>query len=410
MGAPFQFVARSTGTNAALAPVQTTLITKTAATAAWDSGVSSAETIAGDGFVEFVATQLDKDRFCGLSRTDTNQNYTSIGWGIELAPDLGSGRHIYIYESGVQKYVSGANAWTTGDVFRIERRDGTINFYQNGVWFMLSTAPDQSGNLRVDTSFYNQNGTLDGVRLYDGTAKAWKTITWQNIVGCTVGVGALASSRRLSIATPSSTRPGDQVVVVIGSQSEISVSATNVAWAFGDQIIAGTHRGFFVYRRIATDAEPAAYTFDLNERQEALAAALVYRNTDGAAAAVAKSCDDCFSFTTWPCPKRTLTRTTDLYLGMVMQNSVTGTMLVQADCAERVNFSQTIYGVATPRLYVFDFAANAVGATDFKRVTASVASDGVAGSIALAGVVPLGIDRGWTPIVMGAIGLPVKGI
>lgn len=409
---PWQNVGVSQGVNIPRYPVTlTTLITKTAATAAWDAGASSVQKIAGDGFVEFVATELTKDRCIGLSLTDPNQNYTSIGYGIELAPDLGTGRHYYVYESGVQKIASGANAWTTGDVFRVERFSGNIAYYKNGSWFYGSTAPDQSGSMLVDTSFYNQSGTLDGVRLYDATSKAFAALTWQNIVGATVAAGTSATLRRMTLTAPPKMRTGDQVVVVLGALGSPWVQASNVTWAFADVLRAGDNRCFYVARRRVVDGEPASYTFDLPAADEVVGLALAYRNTDDTAALVSTIIDDIFGATDWPCAKRTTTRVSDLFLGLIMQISNTGNMTIPSDCALRANFAPaTTFGFATPRLLAFDFAPEIVGVTDAKHVTASVASSGVAGTVLIAGVQPPGHGLSWLPVAPGAIGLPSDGI
>lgn len=408
----WQFVGVSQGLNVPRQPVLlTTLITKTAATGAWDAGASSVETIAGDGFIEWTVSEVNKYRQCGLSRIDANVNYTSILFSFSCNAATAA---LEIFESGVQKYAGGAASVAIGDVLRIERRGGTINYYKNGAWVYGSLDANQAGGLRVDASFFDQNATVAGVRMYDATLRAWKSLTWTNVTGASVAQGVALQRRRVMVASTAKQLAGDQLVVVLAQQGggfASFVESTNVTWQFVDVVSAADHRTFLVYRRRALDGDPASYSFDISETQETVGAMLVYRNTDDSAALVSSICDDIFGGTIWPCAKRTTTRVTDVFLGLVMQKTKTGTMTVQSDCTLRVDyFPPTTFGFATPRLLAFDFAPEIVGVTDAKRVTASVASDGAAATCLLAGVNPPGHGLSWLPVAPGAIGLPSDGI
>ena len=94
-----------------------------------------------------------------------------------------------------------------------------------------------------------------------------------------------------------------------------------------------------------------------------------------------------------------------------MQAPNVGVVAPPADGFERVEFTQGAIGAPFPtlRLELFDFLANAVGATDAKRATMA-SSSGAAFSIALAGMSAPGAGLSWSPPIAGAIGLPVEGI
>jgi hypothetical protein len=406
VASPWQCIQVVQAVNVERSPaVATVKLTKTGGVGGtWDAGASGVETIAGDGFVEFTPTDTAKAWAVGLSDVDTNVNYTTIDYGFLFANAAAT---FEIVENGVTK--TAPAAYAAGNVFRVEKRDGGIAYFRNGEMVNVSNVSSLVA-VRVDASFNTAASTVDGVRFYDGTTLAWKTITWQGVAGVTAALGAAATMRRLSIPTPSKIQPGHQIVVIIASQGWAFVSSTNVAWTHIEVVGSGTHRSFRTYRRRAVDGEPTSYTFDLVATQETLGVVLIYRNTDDALPRVAASADDIFNATVWPCPKRTLTRYSDLYLGLALQLPVAGTMTVPGDATQRANFSQSTFGIYTPRLVVFDFAAENTGATDFKRITASVASSGAAASIALPGMPARGLDLGWNPVVTGAIGLPKDGI
>jgi hypothetical protein len=56
------------------------LITKSGGAGAWDAGISSVETFAGDGFVEWVIPSTLSAWVVGLSDTDVDVNFTSIDY------------------------------------------------------------------------------------------------------------------------------------------------------------------------------------------------------------------------------------------------------------------------------------------------------------------------------------------
>ncbi len=136
---------------------------KTLTTNAWDAGSESAQTLDGDGYLEFTATATGDDRAIGLVLNNTGYHYLEMDYGIWLStPDLA-----YAVESG--SFEAFFN-FTPGDVFRIERTGTTIRYlrYNSGTnaFDVIHTSNrSSSGSLRVITAFYDYNTTLNGIRI-----------------------------------------------------------------------------------------------------------------------------------------------------------------------------------------------------------------------------------------------------
>jgi len=160
-------------------------MTKTAGGSAWDSGASSVQTIAGDGYVEVDMTLASGDIMVGFSATDPDQNYTTIAYAAQLV----SSGSLSVYELGSFK------ATTTlgiGDRVRVERVGTTITYVKNGVVFYTS-ATASSGAIRIDSSISTSGAYIDSIRLND--AGAMVPVTWQNAVGV-----SLASYAAIALA------------------------------------------------------------------------------------------------------------------------------------------------------------------------------------------------------------------
>lgn len=133
-------------------------LTKTGA-AGWTSGAISANTIeGGDGAMEFTATETNKTRVAGLSNGDSSQSWNDIDFGIEVRDDA----TIEVVEAGASRGTFGS--YSAGDRFRVEVRDGTVEYYRNGSSFYTSIGTP-SYPLRVDTALYSASATLTDVSL-----------------------------------------------------------------------------------------------------------------------------------------------------------------------------------------------------------------------------------------------------
>ncbi len=133
-------------------------LTKTT-TAGWgNAGAASLQTLsAGDGYVEFTASETTSYRMLGLSKGDADQSYSDIDFAIYPA----IGGTLYVYEQGVSKGVFGS--YVTGDVLRVAVEGGVVRYRKNGTLLYSSVAP--SYPLLVDTSLFTQGATLNNAML-----------------------------------------------------------------------------------------------------------------------------------------------------------------------------------------------------------------------------------------------------
>ncbi len=123
-----------------------------------DAGaVSQQVLVSGDGYMEFTATETNKERYIGLSKGNDDTTPEDIDFGIKLT-DIGIAA---VRENNVYKWDL---SYATGDVFRIAVEGGVVKYYKNGTRFYTSQkAP--SYPLLVDTSFVALNGSVGNVVL-----------------------------------------------------------------------------------------------------------------------------------------------------------------------------------------------------------------------------------------------------
>ena len=123
----------------------------------WNAGASSAQAIvSGDGYVQFTASETNKHRMLGLSKGDSNQNYTDIDFAFYPAADGG----LYVYEGGTSRGYFGP--YTTGDLLKVSIEGGQVKYRRNGTLLYTSTVAP-SYPLLVDTSLYSNGATLNNV-------------------------------------------------------------------------------------------------------------------------------------------------------------------------------------------------------------------------------------------------------
>jgi hypothetical protein len=173
------------GTTAAL----NTLTRSAPTTMAFDAGAASTQVITGgDAYVEFTVNETDTTRLGGLSEgapPDGNQNFTTIGWGIDLFRE----GCFYVFELGVFQPGGAVNTcsvmnafgtYATGHKFRVNVKDkhnGTAEISYSQITasctdgmpcpqIVFYTSPTAATYpLRVDSSFREQGGTLGDVKL-----------------------------------------------------------------------------------------------------------------------------------------------------------------------------------------------------------------------------------------------------
>lgn len=217
---------------------------------------------------------------------------------------------------------------------------------------------------------------------------------------------------RLTFAAPSSMLPGDQLIAVIANDGTTPIALTkSTTWAYDDPFFSGVN-SFRILRRIVTDAEPSSYYFDV-ATATAIGALLVYRYLANANLVSIGVSD--FAATTYVKPPAiAVARYTDLYLfGAYVYDNGGGVLdaNVFGQAAKRSSHAYPTSGSATRRLVVGEHIPKLAGpalaqdALGLLAVKTSTTFDFVA-----PGIPTLGADLTFSPIVPGAIGLPIEGV
>jgi len=135
-------------------------LTKTLADGWGNAGAVSSRVIpAGDGYVQFTATETNRDRMAGLSKGDSNQHYSDIDYAVDLTP----GGTAWVFESGVSRGVY--TLYQAGDVFRIAVEGGIVKYSKNGSMFYTSSvAPAYP--LLLDTSLNSTGATVTNAVIF----------------------------------------------------------------------------------------------------------------------------------------------------------------------------------------------------------------------------------------------------
>jgi alpha-tubulin suppressor-like RCC1 family protein len=166
-------------------------LTRGGAAAAWNAGAASVQVIRdGYGFVEFTATETSTARMCGLSRGDTDQNYTDIDYAIYL---MNTGA-VSVHEGGSNRGTFGT--YVAGDRLRVEIAYGVVRYFRNGTLLYTSlVAP--SFPLRADSALYTPGATLSDVRVGNvawsgaaGVSMADRNLTATGAAGWNSGVAS----------------------------------------------------------------------------------------------------------------------------------------------------------------------------------------------------------------------------
>lgn len=158
--------------------------------AAFDAGVSSVTTIAGDGWVECeVGYELLKGRLFGFSDSDPDVSFTTMDFSIYL--EESGARLTFSNENGVLVNLLSPHA--PGDKYRVKRTGTTITYEKMAAgatsWSVLRTSGgSSSGAVLIDVSFYSILGTVQGIKLYSGVTAI--PITWNAGTNVTLTAGS----------------------------------------------------------------------------------------------------------------------------------------------------------------------------------------------------------------------------
>jgi RHS repeat-associated protein len=148
-------------TGAANVTVNGNSITRSAATSAWDGGANSTRAIvSGNGYVEMTVTETNKDRFFGLSHSETTVSYSDIDFSVRPY----SNGVVYCYEPGTNGAFCGY--YSPGDKFRVAIEGGVVKYYQISgtqtiLMYTATNAPTYP--LSADGAIYDSGGTISNV-------------------------------------------------------------------------------------------------------------------------------------------------------------------------------------------------------------------------------------------------------
>lgn len=138
--------------------VTDTSIEKTAPVDWGNGGAFSVSSLilANDGYVEFKFAQTDASAGMGLSIVDDSAHYDTIDYCL-LCTSIGDYR---VYENGSLKFTGGA--YSTADVFRVEKVGNTVYYKKNGTTFYTSGATVTT-SLSVDCAIRQNGGTINNI-------------------------------------------------------------------------------------------------------------------------------------------------------------------------------------------------------------------------------------------------------
>lgn len=219
-------------------------LTKTGGGNAWDAGASSLNSFAGDGELQFVPAQANRNFMCGLSTNDADENYTSIGWAIHCRQN----GMLRIYEGGQNRGDFGN--YTAGDTLSLKRVGTAITYYINGN--LLYTSGNQSsGNLLADCSMNTaSNNTIASARITGFTSG----VPGQ-IVNLAVSVGASPGEYNLTWSAPATQGiPITAYVVQYGTLSSGGFGTTLNDDAIPGAAITGLQGASYQFRVAAVNA------------------------------------------------------------------------------------------------------------------------------------------------------------
>jgi hypothetical protein len=160
----------------------------------------------------------------------------------------------------------------------------------------------------------------------------------------------------------------------------------------------------FVLRHVIEDGEPTLEVVLSATPTTFGGVALLYRDLEPEAAAIEASIVDIAASADFDSPSLTLTRYSDIYLGIAFATTAAVTFTPPVKTSERADFTS-----GSDTLTVFELLAEATGATGTKTAVASSAQSGMAASILLR-VRPTPKAPSVVADVPGAIGLVTVGV
>jgi len=202
-------------------------LTNTGTANSWTNGITSIENLAsGNGYVSSRIQETNTFRMFGLSKGNTDSNYTDIDFAIY--PNTSA--TIEVFESGVSKGNYGAYA--LNDILSVEASGDKILYKKNGIVLYTSAVTLTATNypLILDSSFYTSGATLRDVKMCIGICDGSSVQTWSDRSGN--GNNAIQATGANRPQIKSGVQNGKPVVrfdgINDGLNTSLTASRTNV--------------------------------------------------------------------------------------------------------------------------------------------------------------------------------------
>lgn len=213
-------------------------ITKSAATSAWDAGANSTKAIvSGDGYVEMTINETNKDRFFGLSHSETTVSYEDVDFSVRAY----SNGAAYCYEPGSNGAFCGY--YGPGTKYRVAIESGVVKYYMisGATSTLVYTATHQpTYPMAADAAIYDNGGSVGNAVISGNLSGGGSNSTVQWVVTDHLGTprmtvdqtGALASVKRHDYLPFGEEMGGPQVGLIGGRTGTPGYAADTVRQKF----------------------------------------------------------------------------------------------------------------------------------------------------------------------------------
>ena len=137
--------------------------------AQWDAGAVSANVVCNNGYLEFKAIEVNRNRMAGLSSNYTGSSFTNLDYAIYLQ----SNGTVGVYEVGINRGVFGT--YVANDVFRVAIDNNVVRYYKNGIIFYTSLTP-APGNLFVTASLFDIGATIADAYVWNPNSSSFTAV------------------------------------------------------------------------------------------------------------------------------------------------------------------------------------------------------------------------------------------
>ena len=142
--------------------ISSNTLTKNVSTSGWNAGAVSLQTLDfGDGYVEATIAQDNINMIFGLSKGNTDENYTDIDFALYVH----SSGQIFVFDNGAN--LAAPTSYASGDIVRVEVSGSNVLYKKNGVVFYTLEGVVTSSiyPLLVDTSLHTDGVPLSNVEI-----------------------------------------------------------------------------------------------------------------------------------------------------------------------------------------------------------------------------------------------------